>query len=285
MNGFVSFGLTHKSNAETELLKVMSYNVKLFDLYNRPHNIVTRNKIIELIKDQSPNIICLQEFYTDDTNTFNTLDTLLKTLQAKNYHTEYLKTVLEKHHFGLATFSTYPIINRDRVAIFSERDNGCIYTDVKIGNDTLRIYNIHLQSIHLSNVVYIDSVLKTRTREIFEHSTKNIISKLFGAFRKRAPQADEVVQHMKNCRYPIIVCSDLNDTPSSYTYRTVKNNLADAFKETGMGFGETYAGKIPFLRIDYIFHSTNLKAIEFNVIPEKLSDHYPICSKLYLEKY
>jgi endonuclease/exonuclease/phosphatase family metal-dependent hydrolase len=277
LSNFWSINIHHITPDKKKEIKVMSYNVRLFDLYNRPFNIGTRNKMFDLVKDESPDIICFQEFYKDDSNTFNTLDTLLQLQKAKNYHAEYTVTVLDKYHFGMATFTTFPIVNRGKVDLSSTSNNTCIYTDIKINSDTIRVYNMHLQSIHLSTVVYKDPKIKFETQEIFENETKNILQRLGTAFSKRAPQADLIAEHMRSCRYPLIICSDLNDTPSSYTYRTVKGNFIDTFKESGMGFGATYAGVIPFLRIDYIFHSPALIADNFNIIPEKLSDHYPIC--------
>lgn len=257
-------------------IKIMSYNVRLFDLYNWPHNTETRNKIFDIVKVVSPDILCFQEFYANELGTFNTLDTLREFQKAKNYHVEYMATASGKHHYGLATFTTYPIVNKGTVDIFTEHMNACIYTDIKIDSDTVRVYNMHLQSVHLSTIYYTDTNY-FETKEVYEQEAGNILKRLFYAFSKRAVQADVIAKHISKCRYPVIVCADLNDTPSSYTYRTIRGKLKDAFTESGNGFGVTYAGKIPFLRIDYILHSAALDGSDFSVIPEKLSDHYPVC--------
>ena len=44
-------------------LKVLSYNVRLFDLYNWTENKKTRDLIIQQIKKENPDIICFQEYY------------------------------------------------------------------------------------------------------------------------------------------------------------------------------------------------------------------------------
>ena len=41
----------------------------------------------------------------------------------------------------------------------------------------------------------------------------------------------------KGRTYPVILCTDLNDTPFSYAYHQVSSNLNDAFKESGFGLG------------------------------------------------
>lgn len=261
-------------------IKIISYNVRLFDLYNWTDNLLTRNKIFDRLREESADIICFQEFYKDDSNRFNTLDTLLQLQKAKNYHTEFGYSVNGKYHYGVATLSSYSIVNRGVVQFVSEYDNVCIFTDIKIGEDTVRVYNMQLQSIHLSATVYKDLTKSASTEEKFEKNTKNILKRLSLAFTKRASQTEAIAEHIRNCRYPTLVCGDFNDTPSSYTYRMLKGNLKDAFLESGMGFGATYAGAIPFLRIDYILHSSAFSGYNFRVIPDKLSDHYPISCNL-----
>jgi endonuclease/exonuclease/phosphatase family metal-dependent hydrolase len=85
-----------------------------------------------------------------------------------------------------------------------------------------------------------------------------------------------IAEHMKSCRYKMIVCGDFNDTPSSYAYRTVRGDLKDAFMESGNGISTTYAGKIPFQRIDYILHDESFSSYNYKVIKETITDHYPV---------
>ena len=84
---------------------------------------------------------------------------------------------------------------------------------------------------------------------------------------------------MKNCPYPIIICGDFNDTPLSFSYHTLANELIDSFEKAGRGIGNSHT-KIPFLRIDYILHDSFFKTVKYNKHREALSDHYPISSEL-----
>ena len=43
---------------------------------------------------------------------------------------------------------------------------------------------------------------------------------------------------MKSCPYPIIICGDFNDTPVSYAYQQLGDNMIDAFLESGNGIGK-----------------------------------------------
>jgi endonuclease/exonuclease/phosphatase family metal-dependent hydrolase len=280
---FLSLGAKASRPVPKKAIKIISYNVMLFDLYNWTGNTSTRNKIFDRLRDESADILCFQEFYKDDSREFNTLDTLVQLQKAKNYHAALDFTVKGKYHYGVATFSSYPIVHKGIVKIVSEFDNACIYTDIKIGADTVRVYNLQLQSIHLSSIVYQNPLKSAATEERFNKDASNIIKLLRLAFIKRAPQAETISDHIRNCPYPTIVCGDFNDTPSSYTYRILKGPFVDAFLENGLGFGATYAGSIPFLRIDYILHSSAFSGHDFRVIPEKLSDHYPISCTLELK--
>ena len=68
----------------------------------------------------------------------------------------------------------------------------------------------------------------------------------------------------------------MNDTPGSYSYKQINNKLSDSFTEKGSGFGTSYNGKFPAVRIDYIFHSNDFSTKSFNTLPDEYSDHFPI---------
>jgi endonuclease/exonuclease/phosphatase family metal-dependent hydrolase len=140
---------------------------------------------------------------------------------------------------------------------------------------------MHLQSIRFQKADYkfIEQVSNdtTDTKDEMEKS-KTILRRLKRAFVKRAVQADAIAAHIKNCKYKVIVCGDFNDTPASYVYNTVRGDLKDAFIESGAGFEQTYAGKFPRFRIDYILHSKEFNSKEYHHVSESNTDHYPIVS-------
>ncbi|GAB4293420.1 MAG: endonuclease/exonuclease/phosphatase family protein [Marinilabiliales bacterium] len=272
----------NSSDNNKRTIKVLSYNVKLFDLYNWKKNKLTRNEIFDLIKDIDADIICFQEFYKENTNNFKTLDTILQFQKAKYFHEAYSRINRNKYFFGIITLSKYPIINKN-VIDFENSDNMCIYSDIVIDNDTIRVINTHLESIRfdLKDYELIDTLnLEINKQEI--EGIKSIFMRLKHAFMYRAAQAELIAETIKNTPYPVILCGDLNDTPVSYSYHTIKGELKDSFKEAGIGMSNTYNGKFPSYRIDYIFHSPQLKCIDYEVIKKDLSDHYPITSQIIL---
>lgn len=262
---------------------VMSYNVKLFDLYNWTGNKQTRNKIFSMLKENPAGIVCLQEFFNQDSGTFRNLDSLKKMLNLPYVHDEYTITLHKNDHWGVVTFSKYPIVNSGKIVFNNRNNNICIYTDVIMNNDTVRIYNMHLQSISFGYADYkfLDKMANGEDADSEMESSKNILRRMKRAYVKRARQAESIAEHIASCQYPVIVCGDFNDTPVSYSYHVISSGLEDAFLEKGSGFGKSFANPLPFPRIDYILHSPKFHALDFRVIREEnLSDHYPVVSKL-----
>ena len=267
----------------------MSFNVRVFDLYLWSKEKETRNKIFDFLKREDPDVLCLQEFYHRDQQNpsyeFKTLDTLVKFLSAKNYHFFKTTTLRENDHWGIITFSKYPILKKSWIDFPESTDNGCIYTDLLFGGDTIRIYNGHLASIKLDKHDYkaIKKINKNKYSSNFGKE-RLIFNKLKHSFIRRAPQVDAVGKSIASSPYPTIFCGDLNDTPSSYAYNKVKGKLNDAFIQSGSGLGQTYIGDFPSFRIDYIFYDQHFLSADYTTHPEKLSDHHPVSAKLYFKK-
>ena len=269
-------------------LHLMSYNVRLFDVYNPKlsNAIKTRNKIFTYIKDENPDVICFQEFYQKDRPTdFKTRDTILKFMKFRDYHERSAHKNYSRQNFGIYLFSKYPIIAKGDV-IFdtqSEKDfNYCIFVDIVKNQDTFRIYNAHLQSIKLQGDYYTK---KDPLNNMASKSTiRLILEKLQLAYPKRAEQAKIVMKHIENSPYPTIVCGDFNDTPMSFTYQQFNSGLTDAFRNCGSGIGSTYVGRIPAGRIDYIFHTDDLNSCQFRIQERALSDHRAVSCKIFKRK-
>jgi endonuclease/exonuclease/phosphatase family metal-dependent hydrolase len=191
-------------------------------------------------------------------------------------------------HWGMATISRYPIVGKGKIEFPNTNNtitsNMCIYSDIKINEDTIRVYNVHLQSIQFENEDYtfIENIGEEKEAQI--KGSKRILGRLKKAFIKRAPQAEAVAAHIKKSPYPVWVCGDFNDPPSSYAYHTISGNLKDSFMESGWGFGSTYAGKFPSFRIDFILHDSKHSSFDYKIINEKFSDHYPLCCTINLKK-
>lgn len=269
---------------EPGAMKIISFNVRNFNLYqykkNWELNFEKRDSILAFLKEENPDIICFQEFVNDRSGKFKTKDTLVKILRANNVHAEY--SVVSRHinEFGIATFSAYPILHQGRIEFPNSTYNLGMYTDILKGTDTIRIYNAHFESIHFSlkDYKFAEEVMdgKSNDNEDLKGKSTRIIRTLKRAFVKRAVQIDLVEKHIHSCPYPVILCTDLNDTPVSYAYHTISHNLNDAFLKGGHGFGHTFTGMLPSFRIDYIFVSDHFQVYDFESINSTYSDHFPV---------
>lgn len=274
---YVQVSIPNKSSNKP--LKVTSYNCMLFDLYNWSRNKESRSKILANLTEINADILCLQEFYTSEqSGDYNNVDTLRHLLHTNYYHSEYTTTLRKVDHWGIATFSKYPIINQGKLIFHTSSNNICIYSDIVVNKDTIRVYNVHLQSISFSkgDNKFLDDVISEKDAEDEMLNSRNILRRLKRAFLKRTQQVNMIVTHMKTCRYKVIICGDFNDTAASYAYYQLSKNMKDCFIEKGLGFGRTYAGKWPQFRIDYILHSKNLSCGNYKRSRETFTDHYPI---------
>jgi endonuclease/exonuclease/phosphatase family metal-dependent hydrolase len=270
---------------KTTALRVMSWNVEHFDILEHKTHPETKQQMLDLINEYQPDIACFQEMVGSDKNpqAINYVPAFMQRLQfADNFYSYNPKIDFDNdHHFGIITFSRYPIINKQTVSFFPHDYNSIFqYVDIVKGGDTIRVFNIHLQSLKFSatNLKYIDQP-EFEDKEAIAQS-KNIIGKFKVGFLKRKVQAERIRAEMDKSPYPVIVCGDFNDVPNSYAYKTIGSGMQNAFAEKGNGFGRTFTGISPTLRIDNIFADNKFSIEQFTRIKKKLSDHFPIIADM-----
>lgn len=266
---------------QQQSIKLLTYNVRNFDLYNWTENVAARNKMMDFIREEEPDILCFQEFYTEDIGEFHNIKLLINELAFRDYHFVKTQTLKNKHHWGVAIFSRYPIKKRGQIKFKTNTGNAVAFADIEAAGQIFRVYAAHLQSIKLGrkDLAYVESIGKAPEKtESNKHlkSITAIAAKLKHAFIKRGAQARLVAQHIEESPYPAVLCGDFNDTPSSYTYHTLQTGLTDAFLAKGFGTGGTYNGPLPSLRIDYVLLSDQLQAEAFEIVKKDYSDHYPV---------
>ena len=262
--------------------KVLSYNVRVFDLYNWTQNKVTRNKIFQLIRDENPQIACFQEYFNNTNNYFPVHDSLIKNQSFNNSHICLNVKLKNGHNFGIATYSSFPIINKKNIE-FSNTHNLAIISDIKINDDTIRVINCHLESVRFlaEDYHFMDS-LPILSEERTKKGFTGVIKRLLKASIKRASQADIIASEIKQSPFPVLLCGDFNDTPSSYTFRKIVKLMNDSHKYHKIGVGGTFNSFLYPLRIDYILFNDRIECSEFKTIKVKYSDHYPIVGNYFL---
>lgn len=257
-------------------LKLMSFNVRVFDLYNWGKNEVSLQKILNFLKEENPDIICFQEYYHQDSDVFATRDSLIA-MGYPHYAEGFSKITTNGQSFGIATFSKYPIVGKGIIKFENDNLNNAVYVDVTYETDTFRIYNAHVGSIRFSQADYNFVGIEGSTAA--NHTTEPMLfTRIYEGYARRALQIDQICVHMEHSPYPVIFCGDVNDTPVSATYRRLSQRLSDAFIASGEGTGSSYAlFPLPVLRIDYIMHNAErIRTFDFKTHQVFLSDHKPI---------
>lgn len=269
---FISYyGINSRAEADTTAdLSILSYNVRYFDKYNWSHDPDTYDRLINYINSFDGDIVCLQEYPPEISS--DKSKGIISGLSSYPYH------YIEK---GMAIFSRQPVTAQGNIIFGGNNTAALIYCDIEKGEDTLRIYNTHLESYKL------DMADRKFVREVYRGAAdnlskgiKSITARIIKANKNRAEQAIRIKTDIKHSPYKVIVCGDFNDTPLSYTYKTIQRGLTDSFLEKGRGLGNTYIGEFPSFRIDYILHSPELKTVAYLKENTILSDHYPIICRV-----
>jgi len=270
-----------KVEKTAKVIRVMSYNVRDFDLYNWSDNINSKEKIFETIQQQNADVICFQEFYNDTTKEFNTIKQLEKLGYTYYFFTKEL-VLRHTDEWGIALFSKFPIkesgniIKQSFKTGYGKKPFKGLYADIAIADTIIRFVDVHLQSIYFGTQDYETIEEFRATQNLDEYGAKSIVIKLKKAFERRARQANELKAFLNEQTKPVILCGDFNDLPNSYVANTISKNMKDAFTNYGFGIGHTYNGKIPFLRIDYMLTSPVFQIRRFSVVNNKISDHFPV---------
>lgn len=273
LTGFIGLG-SGSPSLESNHINLMSFNVNELQMLNR----LSKAEKIDAFKDIKEylsqhgtiDILCVQDL------TGSNIDLFKEYFSFKNSH------ILGKQKVMTGIFTSYPILNKGIIR-FDGSFNSCVWTDLNINDDTVRVYSVHLESNRISGEA--EDVISTGN--INEENTRKKVRNMFVKYKRstirRSEQAAIIAAHVAESPHPVILCGDLNDTPLSRAYRLVSAGLQDGFKEVGKGIGTTYAGGIPGLRIDYIFADSNFEILQHKILKDRVvSDHYPIFSSLII---
>lgn len=257
--------------------RVMSYNVHLFrgsgDSQKSSEKVAM--EIAKMVREKQPDVLCVQEFSTfkgknkrhDCIQQFG--DTV--GLPYHYYHTK-------AYFCGNVIYSRYPLTPvEDTTGFGKEKIYGAI-AKVDVGEKgSFYIISSHLASFRLTQEEITMFSEPGSTKADVQEYGKSIISKLQHAYKERSKEVRQMLEDIPHDGRPILLCGDLNDTPISYTYQQVKRSgFTDSFVLVGQGIGHTYAGKLPLLRIDYIWGNNHIKPCAFKRLRLKGSDHYPV---------
>jgi endonuclease/exonuclease/phosphatase family metal-dependent hydrolase len=248
------YGFTHGREVPSseESFTLLTYNTRGFNArgYYEPKN--AGEQIVSFVEGQDPDIICFQEFNR----------TFLPPFKKYKYRAI---TPVASGNSPLAIFTNLPILNSD-IILFPKSANSAFFADILKGQDTLRVYNVHLQSYQIPSREFL-----------IVNNGQDFLKRLNSVALKHRQQAELVRDHIRNSPYPVVLCGDLNATPFSRPYRILSKGMDDSFKKKGREWGATYYlnQMLPY-RIDVVMVSRGIKVQKHQNFDIRYSDHLPV---------
>ena len=273
VNKSYSFG---KSVKDEEGIRVMSYNVHYFKIIGGTTEVEDfAYQVINKVREQNPDVFCCQEFsaYEKGVSRDKSIE---KFAQSAGFQYVYYN---KKQYFGgNVIFSKYPLEkSADSSDLGKEIASGVMAVVDAGEKGRFLVANMHLISYQITDGEINVLMNSSEHRNQLDTIGMSVARKLKYAFERRSDEISTVLESMSSIKGPIIICGDFNDTPLSFTYRQMqKAGFVDTFTKVGRGIKPTYAGKLPLIRIDYIWGNNGIKPLKFKRIRYKGSDHYPV---------
>lgn len=273
---FFPFGSSQEVADTSETFTLLTFNVMNFDDFDG--TVHEPNRTVQYILQTDADIVCLQEGAQGVRFTsINVIQNSLPELIARYpYYTNGTD--------DMVLLSKYPFELCDEYVTSSERKKVVAY-NINIKGHTVKIFNCHLQSIGLTmsdkeiykQITEIDGINHIEPIDAIKEVRSNLFSKLSAAFKQRAKQAHDLRELIDSSGKDVIVCGDFNDTPGSYSYRTVRgDDMHDAYNDCANGPTITYHDNRFFFKIDHVLYRGDLKAIAIKRGDIDSSDHYPL---------
>ena len=277
-----SLAIGSQSKAENSI-RVMSYNVHMFDhIDGKTENEQCAKEVLEMVCEQCPDILCCQEFtwYKKGVSRTQCIQDF-----ADDAGFQYIYYNRKNGYGGNVIFSKYPMAKVTEDSGFGKENTYGVMVSVDAGDKG----KFHLANVHLLSYMITDSEIDvltntTERQDNLDTIGKKVLHKLKYAFQRRSEELQTVLNGMPPIEGPVIVCGDFNETPMSYNYRQMqKAGYVDTFTKVGHGIKPTYAGKLPLMRIDYVWAKDGVKPLRFKRHKIKVSDHYPIMLDFKIE--
>jgi endonuclease/exonuclease/phosphatase family metal-dependent hydrolase len=248
-------------------INIATYNVAMF---GREMTGFKAEDILTEMNMQQVDILCMQEYMEKSGDKMNSESYL-------NYFTN-----MAKGRDDMVIFSRFPIIESGTID-FGQTNNSAMWADVDVNGKKMRVFNVHLETTGINRALS-RAAKRQNAGQVVEKN--KLLSYIYGRYTHgmaiRALQANLMASHISKSNIPVILCGDFNDVPYSYVYNKMKGDLVDGFKECGKGYMYTMASGMKKVRIDYIFHSKELKGVNYFKHEVTYSDHYPVFMRIAL---
>ena len=223
--------------------------------------------VIKWSASDTSDVKCFQEYSTNQR--WQVLD-VTGQMRDQGYEGFVFKAELDgaDHDPGMAIFTKHQILDTGYVWTNLGTTNSGLYMDIVKNEDTLRVYNVHLESMYLK-------LYELKSSDNYMRKLKYVIQNLKKGAENRSIQIRKIVQHANTSPYPFVICGDFNETPYSYNYIRLRSIFNNTFEEVGNGFGFTFNSALFFLRIDHHFYGSGVEPINYDVDKTiRTSDHF-----------
>ncbi|MCI6618855.1 MAG: endonuclease/exonuclease/phosphatase family protein [Prevotella sp.] len=261
-------------------LKVISYNVENFGAVPGQPQPDSPNEIVRYLADSHADLICLQE--AGGLHVKQEIDSVMGAV----YPYRHIQ-LNDGNNNMLRLYSKFPIMSAERIP-YPSAGNLSVAYQLNVNHQIVLVINNHLESnlLDVEDKAGFKDLVKGKLDENRARAeSTRLIDKLGAAAVRRAPQAEAVAEYIRRHRgMATIVCGDFNDSPLSYSCRTIGKGLTDCYRESGNGPGHSYHRSGMYVRIDHLYCSRDWKPYRCFVDSKiKLSDHYPIVGWLKMQ--
>ncbi|MFD7445233.1 endonuclease/exonuclease/phosphatase family protein [Streptomyces sp. NPDC059909] len=245
----------------TAAVRVLTYNIhhgasgaEVFDL----------ERVAEVIEAVRPDIVGLQEVDRHWSARSQWLDLPewfserlgMRYVYGANLDLDPLVPGDPRRQYGTAILTPWPVKSSSNTLLpklGTHEQRGLLQAEIEVNGSRVRFANTHLQH----NDAFERQLQAARIRELL------------------GDDADRT-----------ILVGDLNAVPGTPEMLTMTGFLKDAWTEAGSGDGYTHDSEHPHARIDYVMHSSDVRAESAAVIMSDplTSDHLPVAADLRVDK-
>jgi endonuclease/exonuclease/phosphatase family metal-dependent hydrolase len=255
-----------EKNKSYDSLKVGAYNIKYY-----AYGI---GKISKFISESDFDVLLLSE----------SVLTPEKLAYLKSSLPAY--TVLTDNGHDLSILSRYPVLDYKIIELPTYLASLSGSNDI----EKLKAGGIHRSFVHAVINVNGSEVNILSLRLIAGRPKDNSLKESirWGKYLINAQEEEVTVflGYLRSLKGPVIFGGDLNVQPNTRVIRQIKNYAIDTFLEEHFRGPYTFKLSFPTMRIDYLFHSSDIisKNSERANVKTLLSDHFPIRAEFFIPR-
>lgn len=184
--------------------KVLTYNVRLFNYYGEipGEKQQIKEQLLDYVKDQDADVVCFQEYYESKNSSF----TLGRKLPQAGYRHHTKPASNKNFHYGNIIYSKFPIIREGSLQGLSRFD--VVFADLLVHQDTLRVYNIHLESNRFDKTdraffEHLRASSQNNGKDVdYTRGAQRMLGKVKKATLRRSDQVRRLIRHVQDSLAP-----------------------------------------------------------------------------------